>query len=296
MQPIDPTDDRPPYLQIAASIRAAILTGEFAPESQLPTGQELAKFFGVSRMTVQTAIRTLRDEGFIRSRAGSGVYVRHEAQLPAPNEKEHALAGTAAFLYEMGRLKHLARAGWDLLAIPQPETVAEHSFRTAIVGIVLATLEDADVGRTTELCLLHDAHETRIGDIEAVGRAYVSTALPEAVTAHQTAAMPDKVAKVFNDLVAEFEGEKTVESKIAHDAHQIETLIQAREYQAQGHDTTEWQDPSINLVRTESGRQLAQAITRTDPHQWFLPFCASYRELRATTRGSRSSRRRPREM
>ena len=33
-------------------------------------------------MTVQTAIRTLRDEGFVRSLAGSGVYVREQASLP----------------------------------------------------------------------------------------------------------------------------------------------------------------------------------------------------------------------
>lgn len=59
------------------------------------------------------------------------------------------------------------------------------------------------VGRTAALCLLHDAHETRIGDVPSVGRAYVTTAAPEAVTVHQTSAMPDPVAKVVQELVAE---------------------------------------------------------------------------------------------
>jgi 5'-deoxynucleotidase YfbR-like HD superfamily hydrolase len=35
---------------------------------------------------------------------------------------------------EMGHLKHVTRAGWLLLGIPQPETVAEHSFRVGVVG------------------------------------------------------------------------------------------------------------------------------------------------------------------
>src|SRR5579859_784475 len=96
MQPIDPAEKRQPNVQIAASIRAAILTGELEPGSQLPPGHELAKFFGVSRMTVQTAIRTLRDEGFVRTRTGSGVYVRDQASLPGPAE-DHPLAGTATF-------------------------------------------------------------------------------------------------------------------------------------------------------------------------------------------------------
>ncbi len=285
MQPIDPADKRQPNVQIAASIRAAILTGELAPGSQLPTGHELAKSFGVSRMTVQTAIRTLRDEGFVVSRAGSGVYVRDQASLPAPSEKDQPLAGVVPFLFEMGHLKRLTRAGWLLLGIPQPETVAEHSFRVGVLGIALAALEGADVGRTAALCLLHDVHETRIGDVPSVGRAYVTTAVPEAVVAHQTSAMPDAVAKVFQDLVAEYEAEETVESQVAHDADKIETLLQAVEYQAQGHDTAAWRETSAAALRTGSGRQLAQAIGSADPHGWWSAFAASYRELRASTRG-----------
>src|SRR5262249_24729472 len=177
MQPVDPADKRQPNVQIAASIRAAILSGELEPGAQLPTGHELARFFGVSRMTVQTAIRTLREEGFVNSRTGSGVYVRDQASLPAPDGAAQPLAGLAAFRFEMGHLKHTTRAGWQLLGIPQPETVAEHSFRVGVVGIALAGLEGADVGHTAALCLLHDAHETRIGDVPSVGRAYVTTAV-----------------------------------------------------------------------------------------------------------------------
>src|SRR5215470_7863393 len=102
MQPIDPADKRAPNVQIAASIRAAILTGELEPGSQLPSGQELAKFFGVARMTVTTAIRTLQSEGFVRSRTGSGVFVRDQASLPTPDDVSHPLAGIASFLFEMG--------------------------------------------------------------------------------------------------------------------------------------------------------------------------------------------------
>ena len=106
----------------------------------------------------------LRDEGFVRSEAGHGVWVRDQASIPVPDE-DHPLAGTATFLYEMGQLKNLPRAGWLLLGIPQPESVAEHSFRVAVIGITLAAMEGADVGRTAALCLMHDAHETRIGDV-----------------------------------------------------------------------------------------------------------------------------------
>jgi putative hydrolases of HD superfamily len=285
MQPIDPTDKRHPNVQIAASIRAAILTGELTPGEQLMTGEELAGFFGVSRATVTAAIRTLRDEGFVRSHAGSGVYVRDQASLPAPEGADHPLAGVAAFLFEMGHLKNVPRSGWLLLGIPQPETIAEHSFRVGIVGITLAAMEGgADIGRTAALCILHDAHETRIGDVPSVGRAYVTTAIPEAVTAHQTAAMPAAAARAIQDLVAEFEATETTESRLAHDADKIETLLQAMEYRTRGHATEPWRDTSIAALRTGVGQQLAQAIVNSDPRHWWSAFAASYHELRATTR------------
>lgn len=284
MQTVDPGDPRKPNVQIAASIRAAILTGELEPGQKLPSTHELAEFFGVAPMTVQAAMRTLREEGFVRTRAGSGVYVRDQASLPGPENGEHALAGMATFLFEMGHLKNLPRSGWLLLGIPQPESVAEHSFRVGVVSIMLAALDgSADVGRTAALGLLHDAHETRIGDVPSVGRAYVTTAVPEAVTAHQTSAMPDSVAKTVQELTVEYEAAETLESRLAHDADKIETLLQAVEYQAQGYDAGAWRETSLAALRTDAGRQLAQAIGSASP-QWWSVFAASYSELRATTR------------
>jgi putative hydrolases of HD superfamily len=284
MQPLDPSDPRKPYVKIAASIRAAILSGELEPGSKLPSGDELARFFGVTRVTVGSAIRTLRDEGFVRSKAGSGVYVRDQTSLPVAAGETHPLAGTVAFLFEMGHLKNLPRSGWLLLGIPKPESVAEHSFRVGIIGMTLAAIEGADVGHTAALCLLHDAHETRIGDVPSVGRAYVTTAAPQAVSAHQTSAMPAEAARAFQELTAEYEAAETPEAQLARDADKIETLLQAVEYQARGFDTGPWRDTSLVALRTKAGQQLAQAIGTADP-RWWSAFAASYHELRATAQG-----------
>src|SRR5487761_993812 len=73
---LDPAGPRPPYQQVATALRAAILTRKLAPGDKLPSGNELAQRYGVARMTVQQAIRVLRDEGLVVSRQGSGVFVR----------------------------------------------------------------------------------------------------------------------------------------------------------------------------------------------------------------------------
>jgi DNA-binding transcriptional regulator YhcF (GntR family) len=79
---LDPDDPRPPYQQVAHHLRASILTKRFGPGDKLPSGPELAKHYGVARMTIQQALRLLRDEGLTVSRQGSGVFVRARTERP----------------------------------------------------------------------------------------------------------------------------------------------------------------------------------------------------------------------
>lgn len=82
MSLLDPDDPRPPYQQVARSLRAAILTKKFAAGEKLPSQAELASRYAVARMTIQQALRILRDEGLIVSRQGSGVFVRERTERP----------------------------------------------------------------------------------------------------------------------------------------------------------------------------------------------------------------------
>ncbi len=79
---LDPDDPRPPYVQVANALRAAILTKKFQAGDKLPSRNELAKTYDVAPMTVQNALRELREEGLIVSRQGSGVFVRERTERP----------------------------------------------------------------------------------------------------------------------------------------------------------------------------------------------------------------------
>lgn len=79
---LDLDDPRPPYMQVARLLRAAILTKKFEPGERLPSQTELAKRYGVARMTIQQALRILREENLIVSRQGSGVFVRERSSRP----------------------------------------------------------------------------------------------------------------------------------------------------------------------------------------------------------------------
>ncbi|GHJ35293.1 GntR family transcriptional regulator [Streptomyces sp. TS71-3] len=68
------------YQQVAAAIREAILAGEFAPETLLPSEAQLMARYKVSRPTVRNAIAALRAEGLIEVRHGKGSFVRSDGQ------------------------------------------------------------------------------------------------------------------------------------------------------------------------------------------------------------------------
>ena len=73
---VDANDPRPAYQQIADDIRALIEAGTYAAGDRLPSGRELAKRYDVAPMTVQQALRELREQGLIVAWQGRGVFVR----------------------------------------------------------------------------------------------------------------------------------------------------------------------------------------------------------------------------
>ncbi|WP_079406605.1 GntR family transcriptional regulator [Streptomyces sp. 3211] len=85
--PLD-EDPRPPYLQAAEVLRAAILSGELQPGEQLPSARRLQERFGVASSTVQNALRVLRQEGLVFSVLGRGSYVTLPLEVPGSEGRE----------------------------------------------------------------------------------------------------------------------------------------------------------------------------------------------------------------
>ncbi|CAM5311054.1 HTH-type transcriptional repressor NanR [Streptomyces fumanus] len=86
------------YQQVAAAIREAIQSGEFAPDSLLPSEAQLMARYGVSRPTVRNAIAALRTEGLVNVRHGKGSFVRSAGQPSLTLERriKHATGGQFA--------------------------------------------------------------------------------------------------------------------------------------------------------------------------------------------------------
>jgi putative hydrolases of HD superfamily len=184
-------------------------------------------------------------------------------------DDENAATGTAGYLLELGMLKRAKRSGWWIAGVKDPETIAEHSFRTAVVGSVLALMEGADPAKVALMCVFHDTQETRIGDIPHIGRRYLTAAGNERVTADQVSAAHPAVAAGISRVVDEYENGDSLEVVVAHDADKLECLLQAVEYQEQGYANVQnWIDTSKASLKTASAQELAEAALSMTSVEW----------------------------
>lgn len=177
---------------------------------------------------------------------------------------------TARLVFEAGVLKHTPRTGWHFCGIKSPESVAEHSFRTAFIAILLAGLEGADPARAAYLAVIHDTQEARIGDIPHIARRYLAAASNEAVTADQVRGLPDVLVKQLTDSVADYEkNSDSIEVTVAHDADKLECLFQAIEYRDAGYRNVEdWITNSQAKLKTVSAKQLAETALTMSSQSW----------------------------
>jgi putative hydrolase of HD superfamily len=172
------------------------------------------------------------------------------------------------FLFEVGMLKRTPRSGWQFLGAGS-ESVAEHVFRAAMIGFVLARMEEGvDADRVLRLALVHDLPEARTGDLNYVNQKYV-TADEARAADDMCAGLP--FADEVRELLAEYRDEKTAESIVAHDADQLEMLLELKEHLDNGvPGAADWTPFVLRRLRTGSAALLARRILDGDSASWWF--------------------------
>ncbi|MFC8596247.1 HD family hydrolase [Streptomyces atroolivaceus] len=179
------------------------------------------------------------------------------------------LSAVGRFLYEAGTLKNTRRTGWWMAGVHNPESVAEHSWRTSLIASIIAKLEGADPAQAAFLAVWHDTQETRTGDVNHLGKKYAPAGDPQEVTADQTEGMPEVLASAIRDLVAEYEAKESPEAICARDADKLECMLQGIEYKAQGYENAQrWIDNSKGRLVTETGKRLADELLGQGALDW----------------------------
>jgi putative hydrolase of HD superfamily len=176
--------------------------------------------------------------------------------------------GLVNFLFEVGMLKKTPRTGYQFLGSGR-ESVAEHSFRTAVIGYMLSLQEPgADSFRTTLMCLFHDLHEARTGDHNYVNKRYVQVDEERAVKdlAENLPFGDDIVA-----LTQEFNAGESLEARLSRDADQLDLIIELKEQEDLGNKyAADWLHYAVKRLQSQGAKEMAQEILRTDSTDWWF--------------------------
>ncbi len=182
-------------------------------------------------------------------------------------KKKKESRAIASFIFELGHLKLVKRSGWWLAGITNAESVAEHSFRTAAIGYILAVMENADKDAVLKKCLFHDITEARINDQHKVAQKYLKK--------DESRAFDDIIKELPAELKKEIkdykEGrEKTKEDVIAKDADLLECAFQAKYYYDIGYKAcADWIKNVESILATKSAKKLLKEMKKTGFDEWW---------------------------
>ncbi|MBF0483184.1 MAG: HD domain-containing protein [Candidatus Omnitrophica bacterium] len=175
------------------------------------------------------------------------------------------------FFAEAGLLKHVKRSGWWVAGIKDPESVAEHCFRCAVMGYYIAQLEGVDPYKVLLMTLFNDIHEARINDLHKMGHFYIDFKEAEKkVFADQIKPLDEKVNSEMAGIRRDYDGQLTAEAIVARDADILECLLQAREYFDNGHTKAKkFFKVAPDHLKTKTAKSLWETMKDWDSGEWW---------------------------
>ena len=156
------------------------------------------------------------------------------------SREEDAIDTRLERVYEHMGLKDLDRTGWVLRAVRDPESVADHSWGTAL--LVLAYIDEArrldgeiDLARALAIALVHDLAEVHTGDIPRRVDAGSRSVSGDRKRERERTAMRALCGGIdeFVALWEEYESSSSGEARFVRDMNLVDMCIQATRYEEQ---------------------------------------------------------------
>jgi len=143
------------------------------------------------------------------------------------------------FVKIIGRLKKVRRLGWLLkVGVKNPESVADHSFMTSILCMLIGDLNNLDTLKMVKMALLHDACESIIGDFKAnnINNELEKKKLEDKAMILVLSKLPDNIRIFYHRIWNEFQEGLTEEARLVKEIDKLEMIFQAHEYEEEGYD------------------------------------------------------------
>jgi len=139
---------------------------------------------------------------------------------------ETDIDGTIAFLALAERLKDTLRN--SRTSTGRTESTAEHTWRLALMALLLGPELGVDTGRLIRICVVHDLAEAFTGDLPAPSprQPGVKQAREREALATLTMTLPSRQRAELLALWEEYESGSTLEGRLAKGLDKLETILQ----------------------------------------------------------------------
>lgn len=97
-------NERPIYIQLVEQLRLAIVSGQYAASSRLPSVRELATIAQVNPNTMQKALQELEEQQLIFTERTNGKFVTEDKKLIAKYKKQLATASAKNYLADTQKI------------------------------------------------------------------------------------------------------------------------------------------------------------------------------------------------
>jgi putative hydrolase of HD superfamily len=133
-----------------------------------------------------------------------------------------------------GILKRTPRTGWVDVGVYEPESVADHTFRTAFLCILYADMNGLDSLKLLRMALIHDLPEAIIGDLMPSQKNSETKESEENAIHKVLGLLPQVQRENYLALWNEYQEGKTKEAQALQQIDKIEMALQAKEYERFG--------------------------------------------------------------
>lgn len=130
-----------------------------------------------------------------------------------------------------GRLKRVPRSGWVEVRVDSPESVADHTFRTAVLCMIFSDLEGLDGLKMLRMALIHDLSEAIIGDLTPSEKTGEAKEREDAALKQLLGLLPRRLRERYLQIWLEYAECKTKEAKVVRELEKLEMALQAKEYE-----------------------------------------------------------------
>jgi len=141
-----------------------------------------------------------------------------------------------SFFQKVLLLKNIQRQGWkNKLGMNNVESVADHSYSTAMMSMVISDLEGLDTAKIIKMALLHDLAESVIGDItpgKIKGELKINIENKAMIQILEN--LPSDLSQQYSVLWDDFQKNSSREANFLHEIDKLEMVFQAKFYLDKG--------------------------------------------------------------